>query len=105
MEMCGICTHVTHEFAVFPKAKPREKTALRPRPTKVHVHMTHTFKPIRFIHVTMYKFPPPTFASLVLTSSCNHELTYTHVKLISSWMYDTKNKTKRIRHGAVNNNY
>ena len=29
MEKCGICTYVTHEFAVFPKAKPREKTSKR----------------------------------------------------------------------------
>ena len=27
MEKCGICAYVTHEFAVFPEAKPREKTA------------------------------------------------------------------------------
>ena len=26
MEKCGICAYVTHEFAVFPEAKPREKT-------------------------------------------------------------------------------
>lgn len=26
MEKCGICAYVTHEFVVFPEAKPREKT-------------------------------------------------------------------------------
>ena len=26
MEKYGICAYVTHEFAVFPEAKPREKT-------------------------------------------------------------------------------
>ena len=31
MEKCGICAYVTHEFAVFPKAKPSEKTSKRVR--------------------------------------------------------------------------
>ena len=26
-EKCGICAYVAHEFAVFPEAKPREKTS------------------------------------------------------------------------------
>ncbi len=29
MERCGICAYVTHEFAVFAKAKSREKTGKR----------------------------------------------------------------------------
>ncbi len=29
METCGICTYITHEFAVFLEAKPSEKTGKR----------------------------------------------------------------------------
>ena len=29
MEKCGIYAYVTHEFAVFPEAKPSEKTGKR----------------------------------------------------------------------------
>ncbi len=29
MEKCGICTYVTHGFAVFLEAKPSEKTGKR----------------------------------------------------------------------------
>ena len=35
MEKCGLCGYVTHEFVVFPEAKPREKT-INKWVTRVH---------------------------------------------------------------------